>query len=333
MIYIKGVSQMRSEHLSQITQAINELKNRSINTVYFVACGGSQAVLMPGKYIFDKETTIPSQVYNANEFVYDTPASLDSHSLVITCSHSGNTPETVAATKLARENGALTIALSNLEGSELWNAAEFPVHYDWGTDVSDSDKNKGIFYGVLFKVLELLAPDQKWATCFEALDLLTDLSTQTKKQYKDAATKWAIENKRKDTIYTIGSGLNYGEVYSTAMCWFMEMQWINSGCIHSGEYFHGPFEITDFDVPFLLVKGIGKTRFLDQRVENFATKYSQDVLILDQTNLPLASVPEEAKPYIAAILSGVAIRVFVEAIAYHRGHSLDVRRYMWHLEY
>ena len=57
------------------------------------------------------------------------------------------------------------------------------------------------------------------------------------------------------------------------------------------------------------------------------------MLILDQKELPLDNVAQEAKPYLAAILSGVVIRVFVEAIAFERGHSLDVRRYMWHMEY
>ena len=113
----------------------------------------------------------------------------------------------------------------------------------------------------------------------------------------------------------------------------MEMQWIHSGCIHSGEYFHGPFEITDYDVPFLLVKGIGNTRYLDQRVEDFSIKFSDKMLILDQKDLQLDGVAEEAKPYIAAILSGVVIRVFVEAIAFERGHSLEVRRYMWQMKY
>ena len=325
---------MRQEHLGQIVQAVSAVEQMgTVNAVYFVACGGSQAVLMAGQYIFDKETTVPSHVYTANEFMYDTPKSLNEQSLVISCSHSGNTPETVAATKLAREKGAMTIALSNAEGSPLWNAAQCPVHYDRGKEVSDSDKNKGILYGLLFHLLKVLAPSEKWDVCLKELDKLSELSGKAKELYQEKAERWAKENKREKLIYTIGSGINYGEVYSTAMCWFMEMQWIHSGCIHSGEYFHGPFEVTDYDVPFLLVKSIGNTRFLDQRVEDFSKKYSDKMLILDQEDLPLAGVADEAKPYIAAILSGVVIRQFVEAIAFERGHSLDVRRYMWHMEY
>ena len=325
---------MRKEHAAQIENAIQALKARGeVNEVYFVACGGSQAVLMAGQYLFDRESNVPSHVYTANEFVYDTPKNLCERSLVISCSHSGNTPETISATKLAREKGAMTIALSNLEGSELWEAAEFPVHYDWGKDISDSDKNKGILYGLLFNLLNVLAPNAKWDICLKELEKLTELSEETKAQYATQAKEWAKAQKRDPIIYTIGSGINYGEVYSTAMCWFMEMQWINSGCIHSGEYFHGPFEITDYDVPFMLVKSIGNTRHLDQRVEDFASKFTDKLLVLDQKDLHLDNVAPEARQYVAAILSGVVIRLFVEAIAFERGHSLDVRRYMWQMEY
>ena len=105
---------------------------------------------------------------------------------------------------------------------------------------------------------------------------------------------------------------------------------LNACC---GEYFHGPFEVTDYDVPFMLVKSIGHTRHLDERVENFAKKFTEDLLVLDQKDLDLSTVADEAKPYVAAILTGVVIRHFVEAIAFERGHSLDVRRYMWQMQY
>ena len=83
----------------------------------------------------------------------------------------------------------------------------------------------------------------------------------------------------------------------------------------------------------MLVKSIGHTRHLDERVENFAKKFTEDLLVLDQTDLDLSTVADEAKPYVAAILTGVVIRHFVEAIAFERGHSLDVRRYMWQMQY
>ena len=62
---------MRNLHELQIKTAVEAVASRKeVNEVYFVACGGSQAVLMAGQYLFDKESSVPSHVYTANEFVY-----------------------------------------------------------------------------------------------------------------------------------------------------------------------------------------------------------------------------------------------------------------------
>jgi fructoselysine 6-phosphate deglycase len=47
----------------------------------------------------------------------------------------------------------------------------------------------------------------------------------------------------------MSSGASMEVAYSTSICLMMEMQWVNSGSFHSGEFFHGPFEIVDKDVP------------------------------------------------------------------------------------
>ena len=65
---------MKAEHLSQIQAAVAAVKERkTIRRFYFVACGGSQASMMPIQYMFDRETSIPSAIYTSNEFVKATP--------------------------------------------------------------------------------------------------------------------------------------------------------------------------------------------------------------------------------------------------------------------
>ena len=90
------------------------------------------------------------------------PKALNENSVVITCSHSGNTPETVKATEVAREKGAVTIALSHLVDSPLWKAAEYPIFYDWGKESDTSDLNKAVLYSLIFKILNTVNPDEKY---------------------------------------------------------------------------------------------------------------------------------------------------------------------------
>ncbi|VEA30427.1 Fructoselysine 6-phosphate deglycase [Salmonella enterica subsp. enterica] len=79
-------------------------------------------------------------------------------------------------------------------------------------------------------------------------------------QVAERAQAFAQEYKDDKVIYTVASGAGYGAAYLQSICIFMEMQWIHSACIHSGEFFHGPFEITDANTPFLFQFSEGNTR-------------------------------------------------------------------------
>jgi fructoselysine 6-phosphate deglycase len=116
---------------AQIAAALAAAKARpELTEIYFVACGGSYALMLPNQYAVDRHAkTIAGHALNAAEFLARNPARLGPSSAVILCSHSGTTPETVEAARFARSKGALTIALTNLPGSPLDQAVEFPVYY------------------------------------------------------------------------------------------------------------------------------------------------------------------------------------------------------------
>ena len=330
---------MKEEHKQQIAAAVEAVKAKlatdGIHHIYFVACGGSQASLMPVQYMFNRELRTPSHVYTSNEFNYATPKDFDGNTLVITLSHSGTTPETVAAAQKATDAGAVSICLSNVEDSPLWKAGTNPVHYDHGPEVAPEEKNQGILFSLAFELLKVLDPEQeaRWQKGVEAVSHLSECREDALATYGERAKQWGSDNKREQIIYTMGSGANYGEMYSTASCWFMEMQWINSNAIHSGEYFHGPFEITDFDVPFVMIVSNGATRHLDERARNFVTKFSQNVFVIDEQDFKFPGVDASVAEYVAPIVAGYVVRAMVESIAHHRGHDLGVRRYMWQMEY
>ena len=325
---------MKQEHIQQIDAAVAAVVGKKhINHFYFVACGGSQAFMMPAQYLFDREIETPASIYSSNEFVHREPKALGPDSVVITCSHSGNTPETVKATEAAREKGATTIALSNLADSPLWKAAEYPIHYDWGKGTDASDLNKGVLYYLIFSILNAVSPCGKYRKGMEAVAGLNDSIEKAKAQYESTLKEWGKQYKREEIIYTMGSGANYGEAYSFAICLLMEMQWIHSSAIHSGEYFHGPFEVTDFDVPFIIIKGLGATRPMDERAYDFCRKYSEKIMVVDAAEFDMSGIDEEVKEYFAPLLAGAVLRSLADEFAYQRGHDLSVRRYMWRMEY
>lgn len=324
---------MNQEHVKQLDDAIKAIELISVKNFYFVACGGSMAHLYPAHYIFDREIDIPSAIYSSNEFIHRSPKALGKRSIVILCSHSGNTPETVKAAEYAKERGAITIAFSNLVDSPLWKAAEYPIHYEWGPEAIASEGNNGMLYRLIFGILSKIASNDKYERAIKSVDNLQRLYESNRIKTASEADEFGKKYKRDKLIYTLASGPNYGVAYSFTSCLLMEMLWINSNAIHSGEYFHGPFEITDFDVPFILIKGLGETRPIDERAHAFVKKFSEKVVIIDAETFDMEGIDEELKGYFTPIIAGVVLRQYADRLAEHTGHPLSVRRYMWKMEY
>jgi fructoselysine 6-phosphate deglycase len=324
---------MKTEHVNQLAAAINAVKATKVKNVYFVACGGSMASLATGDYFLNREIEIPSRVYTSNEFVHVNPPGLGEGSVVILRSHSGTTPETVAAAKFARENGAVTIAISMEVDSPLCQEAEYTIHYNYKDGSDAIDGETGIYYSLIFGLLNAVSPNEKYERVLNQLNNLETLFESNRKLTYDRAFQFGSEYKRDKLIYTMGSGAYYHQAYSFTSCLLMEMLWIHSNAIHTGEYFHGPFEATDFDVPFLIIKGEGATRPLDERAINFAQKFSKKVEVVDVAELDYTGIDEDLKEYFGPALAGVVLRQYADGLAEHTGHPLSVRRYMWKMEY
>lgn len=324
---------MTIDHGQLLVAAIDAVRRRNPKNIYFVACGGSLAYMYNQQYILDREIGIPAFVLSSNEFIHRDPKGLGADSLVISCSHSGNTPETVEATAFARRKGALTVAYSYKVDSPLWQAAECNLHYDWGPEANAYDHRAGMALRFMFGILDALQPKPLYKLGLEAIKNLQDIFLRNKAKFAAAADLFGSSHKREPLIYTMGSGPVYGEAYSFAICLLQEMQWVHSAAIHSGEYFHGPFEITDFDVPFLLLKTSGETRPLDERALAFASKFSKKVTVVDAEGFDWTGIDPSLKSYLSAPIFGAVLRVYAERLAEHRGHPLSVRRYMWKMDY
>src|SRR5688500_14623429 len=121
---------MRSELNADVGSALSAIEGRQVSHVFLVACGGSLSIMHPGKYLLDRHAPeLPCDIYNAGEFVCRKPIRLGEDALVILCSQTGTTKETVAAARFARERGAATIAMSLDLSSPLARAADHAVKY------------------------------------------------------------------------------------------------------------------------------------------------------------------------------------------------------------
>ncbi|WP_088840605.1 SIS domain-containing protein [Listeria sp. ILCC797] len=310
-------------------------KATEVKSVIFVGCGASKADLYPAKYFLEENTeNLRVSLYTANEFNFATPKACNETAIVITASLGGATPETVEATTRARKQGAHVISLTHIENSAITKDAEYVIVH--GFEANYAAKQEKMTYA-LELALEILHQTEGYAHYDALTDSISQLPAFTEEAVKSLepqANIFAENYKDEKVIYFMSSGATHEVAYATSICLMMEMQWIHSGTFHDGEFFHGPFEIVDKDVPFVLFMNDGKTRTMDSRALTFLNRFDAKTTVLDSCDFGLGNIAAgEVIDYVNPMLLTAVMRVYAEKLAEKRNHPLTKRRYMWKLEY
>lgn len=308
-------------------------KDHQIKSVYFVACGGSLTGFYPAKYFLTKESKQLNIGYmNANEFVNATPKIIDETSVVILASQRGDTSETVEACKVANKLKAVTIGLTFNPDSPLTDSAQHVIVYEFGPESVVENQKVSYGFKLALEILNQVEGYDKFNQAVEGLVQLDKITKDAKVALVPEAIKFAWEYKDDSVIYTMASGSCFGSAHQESICIFMEMQWINSSVIHSGDYFHGPFEITEKDTAFLLLKSNGQTKVLDDRALEFLNKFNKRTTVIDSFQYGMDKLGDVAE-YLEPLFYNNVLSVYNNALADARNHPLSVRRYMWKFKY
>ena len=311
--------------------------NGGLKQVIFVACGGSFASSYPARYLLNQESSLRVQGYNSSEFVNATPKSVDKNTLVIATSTKA-TPETVEALKVANAKGAVTIGLSGYADSLTAQTAKYYITYyhadEWYQDPTLIHCNsQGTALKIAFWLLKEYDNYASYDKAMEAFEKMPAIYGRAYQDLKEEAARFAMTYKD-DTVWNVmSSGAAWEVAYSDAFCFFQEMQTVHCVPIHSGEYFHGAFETTDKDLAILLLKSVGRTRYLDERAEKFLDQFAGHHYVIDAKELGLDTLDESVAEYFNAMLIHPITKQFIAAMGDVRMHPMSYRRYMWKFDY
>ena len=323
-----------------VVAALSALDAKSVKHVFFIACGGSLSIMHPAKFLLDQHSPLPSDVYNAAEFVARAPRTLDGNSLVILCSMTGTTKETTAAAEYARSKGAVTIGLTVEPASPLAKAVDhvvgFEAPYTTGVPIDARNSNYARIYQIVIGLVALTGGEDLTQTLADSLLALQPAIDRAQEVFAPMFEDYAPRFAKEDVIYTVASGANYGAAYSFAICVLMEMQWINSQAIHANEFFHGPFEVLDKDRSFILMKGVDSTRPLEERADEFLHRFgsADNIMVLDAEKLDLSGIDPEFRGNVTPLIFFDTLWRFAYKVAELRKHEmLEARRYMKKIAY
>ncbi|QUH19303.1 glutamine--fructose-6-phosphate transaminase (isomerizing) [Alkaliphilus sp. B6464] len=228
---------------------------KNINKIYIVACGTAYHAGIVGKSLIEKYAKIPVLTDVASEFRYNNPF-IDENTLMIVVSQSGETADTLAALRLAKEKGARTLALCNVVGSSIAREAD-DVFYTWaGPEIAVASTKAYTTQVAAFTIIALylgklnenISNSEYNTVLKEVIKLpekveyiLNDIS-----KVKDIASD--IMNQ--DDIFFIGRGIDYNVAMEGSLK-LKEVSYIHSEAMAAGELKHGTLALIEEGTPVI----------------------------------------------------------------------------------
>lgn len=312
-------------------RAADELTKRGYKNVFFTAVGGSLAPMMAIGEMAKQVTTLPVFVEQAAELLVRGNKNLDKDSIVVTMSKSGDTKETVAIAKWCKEQGITVVCLTKNPESPLASNSDYviPMRHENGVEYEYM-----LLYWFFFRLLKNRGDFEEYDDFANQLEKLPENLIKAKEKFDPIAAEIGKKYHKEPYMMWIGGGEMWGETYLFSMCLLEEMQWLKTKSVTSSEFFHGTLEIVEEDVCVFLLKGEGKCREIDDRVERFVEKYTNKFTVIDTKDYELEGIDDKFRWILAPTISSTLL---VDRLAFHfednTGHDLDIRRYYRQFEY
>src|SRR5438552_1486696 len=242
------------------------LKDRDLaglSRLCFVACGTSWHAALVGKYLVEAFARLPVDVDVASEFRYRRPV-VDSRVLAVPISQSGETADTLAALREAKDHGSRTVAICNVVGSSLAREADGVVYTRAGIEigVASTKAFTAQLVAVTLPALKLgparsLVDPALARQVIKGLLELPDLLSVVLRQ-NDAIRRVAERFLDRDHFLYVGRGVHYPLALEGALK-LKEISYIHAEGHPAGEMKHGPIALIDSRMPVIAIAPRGAT--------------------------------------------------------------------------
>ena len=230
----------------KIEIGLSDEEIQAITQIYIVACGSAWHVGMQAQYVIEDLADVPVRVELASEFRYRKMSLLPS-SLVILISQSGETADTLAALRLAKEKGVKTLAVVNVVGSSIAREADTVLYTLAGPEISVATTKA---YSAQLIAMDCLAV--KFAQVRRGMEIdqyIEELSSIPKKiekilEEKERIQWFASKVANKKDIFFIGRGIDYAVGLEGSLK-LKEVSYIHSEAYAAGELKHGTISLIE----------------------------------------------------------------------------------------
>ncbi|CDF57685.1 glutamine--fructose-6-phosphate transaminase (isomerizing) [Thermobrachium celere] len=321
--------------LDDIKLTAEDLKN--IDKIYIVACGTAYHAGLVGKYVIEKLARIPVEVDIASEFRYRDPI-INERTLMMVISQSGETADTLAALREAKNRGARVIAITNVVGSSVAREAD-DILYTWaGPEIAVASTKAYVTQLIAIYIVALYLARLNGKMTVEEYRVIRDelLKLPEKAEEvlnrKEEIQKFAAKNYGHKDIFYLGRGLDFAVALEGALK-IKEISYIHAEAYAAGELKHGPIALIDKGVPVIalatqedlfekMVSNIKEVVTRGAKVLGVAFDGHEDIeKVVDQT----VYIPKTL-PLLAPVLSVIPLQLLSYYTAVERGCDVDKPR-------
>ena len=308
-----------------------------INRIIITACGTAMHAGLIGRNMIERLCRIPVTVEIASEFRYQNPI-MDEHTLLITISQSGETADTLAALRLAKERGSRTLSVVNVKGSSIARESDYVLYTHAGPEIAvASTKAYSVQVSVMYLIAFRIALVTGKISEDEAQNYMTALMSTVDQVEEALGYDAQIENISKriaksESIFFIGRGIDHALSCEGSLK-LKEISYIHSEAYAAGELKHGTISLITDNVPVIavvtqpdvfakMISNVQEVRSRGARVILITgADASVDAALCDhQIVLP------ETDPLFSPFVSAVVLQYLAYYVAVEKGLNVDQPR-------
>ncbi|RMF10166.1 MAG: glutamine--fructose-6-phosphate transaminase (isomerizing) [Candidatus Neomarinimicrobiota bacterium] len=321
-------------HLGGIQDCLPRIEQAS--RFYITACGTSWHAGLIGKYLLEELAGIPVHVEYASEFRYRRTI-LDSDTVVIAISQSGETADTLAAVRKAKEEGALTMGICNVVGSSIARETHCGIYTHAGPEIGVASTKAFTAQVTVLSMLALMMGRHNHLSLAEGRRIagaMQSLGDMTRKilSNSDPIEQVARENALAEHFLYLGRGLNFPVALEGALK-LKEISYIHAEGYPAAEMKHGPIALIDVKMPVVFIAPHDSTyEKILSNIQEVKSRKGRTIILTDRITSDLKELGDylieipTTHRNIFPILAVIPLQLLAYYLAVLRGCNVDQPR-------
>ena len=322
---------------TQLGGIIDYLPNiLSASRIYITACGTSWHAGLIGKHLIEEYARIPVHVEYASEFRYRNVI-IDSNTIIIAISQSGETADTLAAIRKAKELGAITLGICNVVGSTISRETDAGIFTHTGPEIGVASTKAFTAQLTILIMLAIKLGRKKGVSKERGKNLINALrhinqDVTSILKISDEVKKVAKKTWESDNFLYLGRGINFPVALEGALK-LKEISYIHAEGYPAAEMKHGPIALIDENMPvvFIAPQDESFSKILSN-IEEVKARKGFIITITDKVNTSLKSlsnfiltIPNTHK-HVFPITCSIILQMLAYELAVYRDCEIDQPR-------